>query len=317
MNAGDALRLAAHFGVEGVGAHELEGGYSNENWRVMRADATSVVVRKYGRLHVTRRAVFFEHAVMRHAAAHLPAVHASLAGPDGDSILLDEGSFIAVVPYVEGVTGERAAAPAAAEALAAFHRAMVDFHPPRPRATRTVGALAWLRNRLLRFAADPSLARRLPWDAVILAVSGALARFVPHAARLPLSTVHGDPHPDNFVVDRGKIVALLDFDFTHETERAYDVATAADAFARADEDAPLDRDAAEAFAHAYHVAAPLATEEWRFLPELMIRRNAMLVWYVVTRHGERAAGDIGNAERYARRVAELDAWARERRPPAP
>jgi len=317
VNAADALRIAAYFGVDGSSAHELMGGYSNQSWRVMRADGTSVVVRRYGRLHVTRRAVFFEHAVMRHAAARVPQVHAPLGGPDGDSIVLDDGAFVAVVPYVEGTTGEREGSAATAETLASFHRAMVDFHPARPRAVRTVGVLAWLRDRLLRFAADPLLARRLPWDQAILAVSGALARFVPYAGRLPLSTVHGDPHPDNVVLDRGLVIALLDFDFTHETERAYDVASAADAYARAGEDAPLDSARAEAFARAYHAAAPLGVEEWRLLPELMIRRNAMLLWYVVTRHGRRAAGDIGNAERYARRIAEVDAWARKRRSPQP
>jgi hypothetical protein len=37
----------------------------------------------------------------------------------------------------------------------------------------------------------------------------------------------------------------------------------------------------------------------------MLRRAATLVWYVVTRHGERVPGDTGGAPRYAERVREI------------
>ena len=49
------------------------------------------------------------------------------------------------------------------------------------------------------------------------------------------------------------------------------------------------------------------------LPEAMVRRAATLVWYVATRHGERVPGDVGGAPRYAARVAEIVAHAREMR----
>jgi Ser/Thr protein kinase RdoA (MazF antagonist) len=132
-----------------------------------------------------------------------------------------------------------------------------------------------------------------------------------------LATVHGDPHPDNVVVADGRVRALLDFDFAHETERLYDVASGADAFGRAVEGAPLDLAAALGFANAYQAEARLTDEEWELVPDLMIRRNAFLVWYIVSRHGQRAFGDVGNADRYARRVAELDGLRAEwRRRPA-
>jgi hypothetical protein len=45
------------------------------------------------------------------------------------------------------------------------------------------------------------------------------------------------------------------------------------------------------------------------IPEAMLRHAATLTWYVVTRHGERAPGDVGGAPRYAARVAEIAAGA--------
>jgi len=311
MTESDALRVAALTGVDGIAARELPGGWVNDNWLVdTRAADERFVVRRYGRMHVTRRAVFFEHVVMRHAATRIAEVHAPLADAAGETILLEGGAFHAVFPYAEGVTGDRAAAPAAAQTLARFHLALADFRPARPRATRTIGVLAWLRDRLLRLATQPVLAHRLPWDDVVLALTGALTRALPFAGKLPLVTVHGDPHPDNFVVAGSRIAAMLDFDFCHETERAFDVGSGMDAFARAGEDAGLEVDAALAFAREYHATAPLADAEWALLPDFMLRRNAFLVWYVVSRHGQRAFGDIGNADRYARRVLALDKLAR-------
>jgi Ser/Thr protein kinase RdoA (MazF antagonist) len=317
MTAGDALRIAARFGVDGIAANELGGGWVNENWLVESRKGERFVVRRYDRLHVTRRAVFFEHAIMLHAAQRVPEVRPPLAAADGDTIVFEDGRFFAVLPYVAGRTGDRGAAADAARVLARFHLALAAFRPARPRAARSVGALAWLRDRFLRFAAQPHLARKLDWDALVVGVTRALTRVLPHAGRLPLATVHGDPHPDNVVVADGRVRALLDFDFAHETERLYDVASGADAFGRAVEGAPLDLAAALGFANAYQAEARLTDEEWELVPDLMIRRNAFLVWYIVSRHGQRAFGDVGNADRYARRVAELDGLRAEwRRRPA-
>jgi homoserine kinase type II len=311
MTEVDALRVAAHFGVTGEAARELPGGWVNDNWLVTTRDPqTSYVARRYGRMHLTRRAVFFEHAVMRHAAARLPEVHAPLADAAGETILLDCGAFNALFRYADGSSDGRRATPQSAALLARFHLVLADFHADRPRGTRTVGMLAWLRERLLRFAAQPHLAQRLPWDDVAIAIARSLTRVLPHAGALPLATVHGDPHHDNFIVDGNRITGLIDFDFSHETERAFDAGSAMDAFARETEDSSLDSEAALAFARAYHAAAPLSSAEWALLPDFMLRRNAFLIWYVVSRHGQRAFGDIGNADRYARRVLELDKLAR-------
>ena len=307
MNESEAIRIAARFGIAGSVATELTGGYSNDVWRVEAGDAR-YVVRRYGRLHVSRAAILFEHAILAHIAPRMTEVVAPLSAADGSTLLADDGRFVALFPYVEGTTGARDvhAADQAADVLARFHRAGTDIHIAGGlRSSRTVGMLAWLREMFVRFAARADLAQRLPWAALIAAVGGAVTRVAPHAARLPHAIVHGDPHPDNFVRDDEGVRALIDFDFAHESERVYDVATAADAYARENEDGLLDYDRLAAFVSAYDRSAPLVAIERELLADEMIRRNATLVWYVVSRHGERTPGDIGGAPRYAARVTEI------------
>lgn len=307
MNEAEAIRIAARFGIGGSSASKLTGGYSNDVWRVEAGDAR-YVVRRYGRLHVSRAAILFEHAILAHIAPRMVEVVAPLCASDGSTLLADEGGFVALFAYVEGTTGARDghAADQAADVLARFHRAGTDIHIAGGlRSSRTVGMLAWLREMFVRFAARADLAQRLPWAALIAAVGGAVTRVAPHALRLPHAIVHGDPHPDNFVRDDEGVRALIDFDFAHESERVYDVATAADAYARKSEDDLLDYDRLAAFVSAYDRSAPLVAIERELLVDEMIRRNATLVWYVVSRHGERAPGDIGGAPRYAARVTEI------------
>jgi Ser/Thr protein kinase RdoA (MazF antagonist) len=318
VNAADARAIAAHFGVRTSDEVELGGGFSNASWCVRDAGGARYVARRYGRLHVTRRAVFYEHAVMRHAAARAASVRAPLTDSAGETILASPDGFAALLPYVEGTTGARdaAASSRAAVALARFHLAMRDFHAARPRVARTLGTLPWLRHRVLDFAADPLLARALPWDDVLTSLAAATTRFAPLASLLPLAVVHGDMHPANIVSEPDGGATPIDFDFAHETERAYDLATAVDEFGRADDDAPLDLARGLGFVRAYEAQAPLSEPEWAALPSLAVRRNATLAWYVVTRHGLRARGDVGNAARYVRRACEwralLGTWEAHR-----
>ena len=313
----DALAVAASFGVDVDGAHAvaLDGGYSNE---IVRIDARAgrYVVRRYGRLHVTRGAVAFEHAVAAHAAARMPEIAAPLRDYEGRTIVDAPGGGIAAVfPYVDGVTGrtDRETARAAARVLARFHRAMHDVHiASGMRSTRFLGILPWLRERFNRFAADRLVARALDWSALVAATGGAAARIVPRATALPIVIVHGDPNPANVVsAEPGDVRALLDFDFLHETERVYDLGAFLDEFARANDDAPLDLTAIAPLLSAYAEEAPLTSGEREVIPESMLRHAATLVWYVATRHGERVPGDVGGAPRYAARVAEISRHSAE------
>jgi Ser/Thr protein kinase RdoA (MazF antagonist) len=291
----------------------LAGGYSNESVRV-DTSAGSYVVRRYGRLHVTRAAVAFEHAVCAHAAQRMPEVVAPLRDAAGATIArAPDGGMAAVFPYAEGLTDRRdlATARAAARVLARFHRAMHDVHVSSGlRSTRFLGILPWLRERFNRFASDPLVARALDWSALVAATAGAAVRVAPHAAALPHVVVHGDPNPGNVVTaEPGDVRALIDFDFAHETERVYDLGVLLDEFGREHDDAPLELGRVAPLVAAYAEEAPLAVAERAVVPEAMLRRAATLVWYVVTRHGERTPGDVGGAPRYAARVAELAALA--------
>ena len=299
--------------MDGARIVALDGGYSNESLCI-DAPAGRFVVRRYGRLHVTRAAISFEHAVVAHAAGQMPEVVAPLRDAAGETIVTPPGGgSAAMFPYIDGTTGRRdlATACAAARVLARFHRAMHDVHVAGGmRSARFLGMLPWLRERFTRFAADPLTARALHWDALVAATTAATARIAPRAGALPHVVVHGDPNPGNVVsVQPGEVRGLIDFDFAHETERVYDLGTLLDEFARDGDDAPLDVARVTPLVAAYAQEAPLTPDERELVPEAMLRRAATLVWYVATRHGERMPGDVGGAPRYAARAAEIVANA--------
>ena len=310
MTEDGALRIAADFGVDVRAAHanELRGGYSNESWHVY-GPAADIVVRRYGRLHVTRAALLFEHAVAQHLAAKLAIVRAPLADATGDTLRSEGGAFVGAIPWIGGSTGARddASAQSAARALARFHLAGRDMHVSGGmRSTRFLGLVPWLIARFRRFAApDSPLARALPWTDMIVALSASTARTVRRAASVPHAIVHGDPNPANFVMNDGDVRGMIDFDFVHETERIYDVGAFIDEFARTDDDAPLALERIAPLLAAYESEATLTSDERALLPDAMLRRAATLVWYVITRHGERTPGDIGGAPRYAARLREI------------
>ncbi|MBV9440635.1 MAG: phosphotransferase [Candidatus Eremiobacteraeota bacterium] len=310
MSPDEALAAAASFGIDVAGAVAVPvpGGWTNA---ILRIDAASgrYVVRRYGRLHVTRRAILFEHRVMRHAAERIAEVAPPLGDRRGRTLHESAGGLVAVFPYVEGSTGARdcAAGCSAARLLARFHRTMGDVHlAGGTRSTRFLGILPWLRERFQRFAAEPRTARSIDWSALIAAVGSATVGVAACAAALPVCVVHGDPNPGNVVrAPDGDVRALIDFDFAHETERVYDVGALLDEFGRERHEAPLALERIAPIVNAYAAEAPLLAHERALIPEAMLRRAATMAWYVATRHGERIPGDVGGAPCYAARAVEI------------
>jgi Ser/Thr protein kinase RdoA (MazF antagonist) len=312
VTAAEALATARAFGVDVAGATvtELAGGYTNESSRVAGRDGT-VVVRRYGRLHLDAIGIAFEHALLAHVAERLPEVRAPLRDAAGATYRREPGGFVAVFPYIAGTTGARdiATGAAAARTLARFHRAARDLHvADGTRSARFLGTLPWLHETFKGFAAiGAPLARVLPWDDLIVALGAATIRLAPIARTLPIVIVHGDPNPGNFVVARGAVRGLIDFDFAQETERIYDVGAFVDEFAREDDDGALQLERIAELVAAYAGEAPLSANERAALPDAMVRHAAFLTWYVLTRHDERTPGDVGGAPRYAERVREIAA----------
>lgn len=284
--------VAVTYGLHPRAASKLPGGYVNESWKV-ECEEGDFVVRRYGRLHVTRRALLVEHAIMKHAAQRLEEVRAPLRAPNGSTLHARDGRFVGVQPYISGETGARDARArcGAARLLARFHRAMERKRGAPKSSSRD--DLGRLRERLIGFARDPLVGEKLDWDVAIAAVEDAAARLAQLAPHLPKGIVHGDVQPANFVHRDGRVVGLIDFDFAQEGERAYDVAVGIDEFAAND------------FADAYAEEHPLAAAEREVLPAMAIRRNAWMIWYIVTQHGERVPGDVGNAARYLDRLREI------------
>jgi Ser/Thr protein kinase RdoA (MazF antagonist) len=287
--------VAVTYGLHPRAVSKLPGGYVNESWRV-ECEEANVVVRRYGRLRVTRSALLSEHGVMIRAAERLPQVYPPLADAQGSTVHDIDGGFVAVLPFVEGETGARdpAARRRCAKLLARFHAAMHDvpIEGEMP-LVRSADVLEWFSERFIELARDPIVGKKLDWNVAIAAATGASRRLASAGPQLPTGIIHGDVQPANFVHRGGTVVGLIDFDFTERSERAYDVAVGMDEFGTD-------------FVADYDQEIGLGTAEREALSDLRIRRNAMMVWYIVTRHGERLRGDVGNASRYLDRLREMD-----------
>jgi len=308
----DVLRVTSAFGLPVAQARvfALLGGYLNDTWHVV-GPTLDVVVRRYGRTHVARSSVLFEHALSTHVAQRLRAVVAPLRTPDGTTLVTENGAFFAIFPWIPGESGHRdlATGCAAAGLLAQYHLAVCDFElPSGARATRFLGELPWLNAEFQTFARPESpLARALPWNELILAIGATTLRVARCRRNLPALVVHGDPHPGNVVVADGSVRGLIDFDFAHESERLTDLGALLDEFARADDDAPLQVERIGPLIAAYDAIVPLTDDERELVGEAMLRHAAALTRYVVGRHHRQSPGAIGGAARYARRVLEISA----------
>ncbi|HLZ20525.1 MAG TPA: phosphotransferase [Ktedonobacterales bacterium] len=226
---------------------------------VMRS---SVVVRRQS-LSVSERTIVARHMFMRYLAMRGLPVPALLDRPDGTTYALVpvvpltdpqqasgftyviEDAIYEVQTYAHGrrfVTdgpGEDIYLEAAAETLAALHRASLDFPGPINRWPHERAMLAIAQASLTRIADSAREAnishpiavgmRRLARESAQW-IAAAEARLAAHP-EIPWLHVHGDYQPHNLAFEADHVCAIYDFDATHWDRRVLELAYALLTFA--------------------------------------------------------------------------------------
>ena len=275
---GDVVR---RFGLRPARIRRIPRGFVNRVWLV-DADQGRYVLKRATPERPTEDLVH-EHLLLAHLAAGGWRVPAPIADGSGSSLVEVHGARWWLAPWIPG-RAPRHASPSygrwAGALLAELHRAAADFRPPPlerpPLWLRSVADWPFfptgltLRDGIERLRlVDAALAQRAA-EAVVH-----LEERLPPAAgrRFGATTTHFDFHHDNLRVHRGS-VAVLDFDFAHEDERAADVATALHF--------TPDPTVASAFVDGYDAVARLATGEVAALPAFFDARTLMHVAWLLT-----------------------------------
>jgi homoserine kinase type II len=120
----------------------------------------------------------------------------------------------------------------------------------------------------------------------------------------PIIAVHGDYHPGNLKYSGNKVVAVLDFDWSHMDLRIYDVGLAVFYFCTSwepDSDGRIQLDRLRHFLRAYQLAArdyswidPLPAEEAECLPQMIQLANLFIVDWTLNHYFTRG----GDTEKY-------------------
>jgi Ser/Thr protein kinase RdoA (MazF antagonist) len=233
----DALldEAAATFGLGAIQAARDLGGTYNLNLRLYTAGG-SFVLRVHRPWVTAERVAVLQVAKQRLAAAGFP-VSVPLATTEGEPALRWGNRMVEVEPFVahDNVTDSWDRYPPAFAVLARLHdglTAAIDpetFVPPRvSNYGSPTSLLGWVGQTEARIRANPpgnATGRALQVCATANDVLGKLADWWPRAAPgLPVQPIHGDYGGGNVLFRRGRVVAVVDFDFLAMRERVYDLA---------------------------------------------------------------------------------------------
>jgi len=266
--------VCAAFGVGApVVVERVRAGYLNRDEAVTLADGRRLFLK--GSRHRDPRVVAAEHAVIRHAAAHSVPTPLPLETPDGQSVIVVDGTPWSAYPFIAGAT---LAGPGTAATLggllAATHRALASC--PTADLIFAEGPLDWSTAATLaemtiiedHIAAREAAATADAFDAFARGAFDTLRHILRDApppdafARLPQQVIHGDFYPPNLLCDPPDLpVAVLDWEFATVRPRVWDVARAlAFTFLGVHGDA-ADFAAARACVAAYRAVMPLPDDE--------------------------------------------------------
>ncbi|MBN1976678.1 MAG: phosphotransferase [Anaerolineae bacterium] len=279
-------RVLSHYDIgELCGAHPVEKGFVNENWRI-ETSLGAYFLKRYHPSLCHPEIVRAQHARIAHLkGAGFPAP-IIMPTTDGDTLLALDGELCEIQTYIEGASYDHEQ-PAhfneAARTLGRYHTCVEGFAPP---ALQNLGELyspAVLHANLAALTdaweieRDPDLAqtaRQLAAQADDLAT-----RFAAHGA-LPRLVIHGDYYADNLIFEHGRdsahrIVGVVDYDKARWQPRVVELAEALIYFASPRPGrlkhlvypGTLEWEPFKRFLHTYASVVPLAENEIRALPD--------------------------------------------------
>jgi len=263
------------------------------------ANAAVIVDTPDGRLMLRRRNpryaradwAHFDQALFAHLRARgVPAPEPVLA-PDGNGWVMHRQQLYELFRFIEGEqhrSGNARELAAAGRLLAQVHAAGAEFQPPVdkpwPRFHPPMLSRDGLRELIEHARDHDEPADRLRVLEQALALATALVDRLPDDAyrALPATVVHGDYHPANLKLVRGRVVGLFDWDWASHQPRMVDLADGL-LFFCALRDAPvvagdiwsltsafhIDAGRARVFGAAYRDEGGLDAADLRALPDLM------------------------------------------------
>jgi Ser/Thr protein kinase RdoA (MazF antagonist) len=128
--------------------------------------------------------------------------------------------------------------------------------------------------------------------------------------KLPKSVIHADLSPQNLMIDRQGIAAVLDFGDACVNLRALDVARAVTSFSNLDKDG-FDQDLAGSFLWAYQTQQPLLDAEIEAIPDLIRWRHLRnIVWSIFSQESPRHRKARDNHFDTIRRKWDENCWVK-------
>jgi Ser/Thr protein kinase RdoA (MazF antagonist) len=198
--------------------------------------------------------LIWSHRLLAFVATRVPEAVAPMATMQDKTLIEWEGRAVSVYPWVEGEAATLETphlCQLAASLLARLHKAMRNWLEPAPRQASGEGQPAEL--------ADTELDRTLA--------------EIERSRELVRGSIHGDYYPRNLICREGRIVAVIDWDESHDDLLVQELAWAVWEFAQHPSDADLRIDGARHFLAAYAgEGGPVPASEYRLVVPLIRKR---------------------------------------------